>query len=66
MARWNASSEAAAVSSAAAAGMSMLRIWGGGVYPSEALLDAADALGVLLYVDAMYASQADCWRTGWR
>lgn len=49
----------AAVASAAAAGMSILRIWGGGIYPCEAFLAAADAAGLLLYVDAMYASQAD-------
>ena len=48
---------AAAVASAAAASMSMLRIWGGGLYPSAAFLDAADEQGVLLFVDAMYASQ---------
>ena len=57
--RLNGSSEAASVASAAAAGMSMLRVWGGGVYPSDALLTAADRYGLLLYVDAMYASQSD-------
>lgn len=51
--------QTAAVNSAAAAHMNVLRIWGGGVWPSDALLAAADAAGVLLYVDAMYASQAD-------
>lgn len=51
--------QAVAVTSAASAGMNMLRVWGGGVWPSDALLAAADAAGVLLYVDAMYASQAD-------
>ena len=50
---------AAAVASAAAAGMSILRIWGGGLYPCEAFLAAADVAGVLLFVDAMYASQGD-------
>ena len=50
---------AMAVRSAADAGMNMLRIWGGGVMPADSLLDAADAAGMLLFVDAQYASQAD-------
>jgi hypothetical protein len=50
---------AAALASAAAANMNSLRVWGGGIWPSEALLQAADELGLLLYVDAMYASQSD-------
>jgi beta-mannosidase len=58
-ARASDAAHVAAVASAAAAGMSILRIWGGGIYPCEALLAAADAAGVLLYVDAMYASQGD-------
>ncbi len=33
---------------AAAAGMNTLRVWGGGVFPSEAMLDLADELGVML------------------
>lgn len=49
----------AAVRSAADAGFNMLRIWGGGITPPDSFLDAADAAGVLLYIDAMYASQAD-------
>ena len=48
---------AAAVASAAAASMNILRVWGGGTYPGDALLDACDAEGVLLFIDAMYASQ---------
>jgi hypothetical protein len=58
-ARASDATHVAAVASAAAAGMSILRIWGGGLYPCEAFLAAADAAGVLLFVDAMYASQAD-------
>ena len=56
-ARLNDTSTRAAVASAAAAGMSMLRVWGGGLYPDDALLNAADEAGLLLFQDAMYASQ---------
>ncbi len=37
------------------AGMNMLRIWGGGVYASDALMDACDAAGILVWHDFMYA-----------
>ena len=30
------------------AGMNTLRVWGGGVFPSEAMLDLADELGIML------------------
>ena len=33
---------------AAAAGMNTLRVWGGGVFPSEAMLALADELGIML------------------
>ena len=33
---------------AASAGMNTLRVWGGGVFPSEAMLDLADELGIML------------------
>ncbi len=33
---------------AAAAGMNTLRVWGGGVFPSDAMLDLADELGIML------------------
>lgn len=33
---------------AAAAGMNTLRVWGGGVFPSEAMLDLADERGIML------------------
>ncbi|MDE2638034.1 MAG: hypothetical protein OXI30_16840 [Chloroflexota bacterium] len=33
---------------AARAGMNTLRVWGGGVFPSDAMLDLADELGIML------------------
>ena len=35
--------------------MNMLRIWGGGVYASEPLMNACDEMGVLVWHDFMYA-----------
>lgn len=35
--------------------MNMLRIWGGGVYASEALMDACDEAGVMVWHDFLYA-----------
>ena len=43
------------VRSAAAAGMNMIRVWGGGVYPPSLFFDACDSLGILLYVDMQFA-----------
>ena len=40
---------------AADANMNMLRVWGGGVYASEAFLEACDRLGVMVWHDFMYA-----------
>ena len=45
------------VASAAAAGMNMLLIWGGGIFQYEAFYDAADEAGLLLYHDLMYSSE---------
>ena len=44
------------VQSAAEAGMSLLRVWGGGVFPFEELLDACDDVGILIIQDMMYAN----------
>ena len=44
------------VQSAADGGMSLLRVWGGGIYPYEEWFDACDELGVLSIVDMMYAA----------
>ena len=43
--------------SAAAAGMNMLLIWGGGIFQYTVFYEAADKLGLLLYHDLMYSAQ---------
>ena len=45
------------VESAAAAGMNMLLIWGGGIFQYTAFYETADKLGLLLYHDLMYSAQ---------
>ncbi len=35
--------------------MNMLRIWGGGVYASEALMEACDEAGIMVWHDFLYA-----------
>lgn len=41
--------------SAKLANMNMLRIWGGGIYEDEALYQAADEYGIMLWHDMMFA-----------
>lgn len=43
------------VQSAADGGMNTLRLWGGGIWQYEPWYEAADAAGMLIYHDAMYA-----------
>lgn len=43
------------IAAATEANMNMLRIWGGGVYPSESFLNLCDENGVLIWQDFMFA-----------
>lgn len=43
------------VAAAVSANMNMLRIWGGGRYQIDALYDAADSSGILIWQEAMFA-----------
>eukprot|EP00036_Acanthoecidae_sp_10tr_P019043 CAMPEP_0206304722 /NCGR_PEP_ID=MMETSP0106_2-20121207/9891_1 /ASSEMBLY_ACC=CAM_ASM_000206 /TAXON_ID=81532 /ORGANISM="Acanthoeca-like sp., Strain 10tr" /LENGTH=100 /DNA_ID=CAMNT_0053735541 /DNA_START=219 /DNA_END=517 /DNA_ORIENTATION=+ len=44
------------VQSAADAGFTMMRVWGGGIYPLEEWFDACDRLGILVFQDMMYGT----------
>jgi hypothetical protein len=45
------------VAAAAASGMNLLLIWGGGIFQYEAFYAAADELGLMLYQDLMYSAE---------
>lgn len=55
--RVSASSVRWLLTSMAAAGYNTLRIWGGGVYASDDVLEAMDELGILAYHDAQFGDQ---------
>lgn len=44
------------VESAAQAGVNLIRIWGGGSYPTEELLSLCDDMGIMVWVDTMFAA----------
>jgi beta-mannosidase len=46
----------AVLEAAVAANMNMLRIWGGGYYPEDALFEKADRLGLMLWQDFMFGN----------
>jgi beta-mannosidase len=48
---------ASLVASVQFANQNILRVWGGGAYAPAALMDAADAAGVLVFHDAMFGDQ---------
>lgn len=54
--RQDAAAYAAMLASAAAANHNMLRVWGGGIFLPSVFYDTADALGIMLYHDAMYGA----------
>lgn len=46
------------IKSAAAANFNMLRVWGGGYYPSDDFYDLCDKFGILVWQDLMFACNA--------
>ncbi|MCE1202341.1 MAG: glycoside hydrolase family 2 protein [Bacteroidia bacterium] len=48
---------------AAAAGMNMIRVWGGGIYPSEDFYDLCDSLGLMVWQDFIFACTMYPWDT---
>jgi beta-mannosidase len=54
------------LTSFAAAGYNMLRVWGGGVYASDEILDRMDELGLLVYHDAVSGAGSEACSLGVR
>ena len=48
----------ASIQDAVDAGMNLLRVWGGGIYESEAFYDTCDELGILVWQDFLFACAA--------
>ena len=53
--QWGRQPESAPLVWARAAHLNMLRLWGGGTYPSTSFYHCADSLGILLWQDAAFA-----------
>lgn len=51
------------LSDAAAVGMNMIRVWGGGIYPSEDFYALCDSLGLMVWQDFMFACTMYPWDT---
>lgn len=51
----NADNTLALLQSAKDAHFNMLRVWGGGIYPSDDFFNICDSLGILVWEDLMYA-----------
>ena len=56
--RVNRSTYAASLADAVAAGMNLLRVWGGGRYESEDFYEQCDELGILVWQDFLFACAA--------
>ena len=51
--RVTAAEERAMVEDAASVHMNTLRVWGGGVYPTDSFMAACDELGILVWLEVM-------------
>jgi beta-mannosidase len=51
------------LSDAAAVGMNMIRVWGGGIYPSDDFYELCDSLGIMVWQDFMFACTMYPWDT---
>lgn len=49
------------IDSCVKANFNMIRVWGGGVYPSEAFLDYCDEKGIMIWQDFMFANIVSIW-----
>ncbi|MEV4265993.1 glycoside hydrolase family 2 protein [Kribbella sp. NPDC049584] len=56
--RLNAETYRTSIQDAVDAGMNLLRVWGGGIYESEAFYDVCDELGILVWQDFLFACAA--------